>query len=169
MRFSRLLLAVITLSAFTAPLEAQRRGSRAPSGAGHVRGYTRRDGTHVHPYTRSTPRTYATPSRPNRPRSYSAPRAQRAPTARSYRAPSARSYPRASPNSRGRIPRSREAKDQFMRRSGYPRGRPGYVVDHVVPLCAGGADAPSNMQWQTVEEGKVKDRQERAMCARHRR
>ena len=55
-----------------------------------------------------------------------------------------------------------------MRRSGYPRGRPGYVVDHIVPLCAGGADAPSNMQWQTVDAAKVKDRQERAMCARHR-
>jgi len=55
-----------------------------------------------------------------------------------------------------------------MRRTGYPHGRPGYVVDHIVPLCAGGADAPSNMQWQTVEEGKVKDRQERAMCARRR-
>jgi len=43
-----------------------------------------------------------------------------------------------------------------MRRTGYPHGRPGYVVDHVVPLCAGGADAPSNMQWQSVEEAKVR-------------
>jgi hypothetical protein len=54
-----------------------------------------------------------------------------------------------------------------LRRTGYPHGRPGYVVDHIVPLCAGGADAASNMQWQTVEEAKVKDRQERAMCSRH--
>ena len=31
---------------------------------------------------------------------------------------------------------------------------PGYVKDHVVPLCAGGADAVANMQWQTVAEAK---------------
>ena len=37
---------------------------------------------------------------------------------------------------------------------------PGYVVDHVTPLKRGGADAPSNMQWQTVAEGKAKDRVE---------
>ena len=43
---------------------------------------------------------------------------------------------------------------------------PGYVVDHIVPLCAGGADAPRNMQWQTVAEAKVKDRAERRQCRR---
>jgi hypothetical protein len=36
---------------------------------------------------------------------------------------------------------------QFMD-SGYPKGRKAYVVDHVVPLQCGGADIPSNMQWQ---------------------
>lgn len=41
---------------------------------------------------------------------------------------------------------------------------PGYVVDHVVPLCAGGPDRPGNMQWQTVEDAKTKDRAERALC-----
>jgi hypothetical protein len=41
---------------------------------------------------------------------------------------------------------------------------PGYVVDHIKPLCAGGADHPSNMQWQTVKEAKKKDREERKMC-----
>lgn len=70
-------------------------------------------------------------------------------------------------DSHGRIHRSREARDDFQRRTGYPHGRPGYVIDHIVPLCAGGADAPSNMQWQTVEAAKAKDRQERAECARH--
>lgn len=44
---------------------------------------------------------------------------------------------------------------------------PGYVVDHKVPLCAGGADHPSNMQWQTTEAAKIKDRQERKQCSRH--
>ena len=37
---------------------------------------------------------------------------------------------------------------------------PGYVVDHVQPLKRGGADAPSNMQWQTVEAAKAKDKAE---------
>jgi len=118
--------------------------------------YTLRDCTGVAPYTRSAPR------------SYTAPRA-RSPTARPYRAPSSRSRTYSSPHGRGRIHRSAEAKEQFLRRTGYPHGRKGYVVDHIVPLCAGGADAPSNMQWQTVEEAKVKDRQERTMCAHSRR
>jgi hypothetical protein len=46
---------------------------------------------------------------------------------------------------------------------------PGHVIDHVTPLCAGGADAPSNMQWQTVADAKAKDRIERAQCHHHRR
>jgi len=44
---------------------------------------------------------------------------------------------------------------------GYPHGRQGYVIDHIVPLECGGADVPSNMQWQTVQEAKIKDRTER--------
>lgn len=51
--------------------------------------------------------------------------------------------------------------------TGETKGRcPGYVVDHVAPLCAGGADRPSNMQWQGVEESKDKDRREREQCKR---
>ena len=38
---------------------------------------------------------------------------------------------------------------------------PGYVIDHVNPLECGGADAPSNMQWQTIADGKAKDKTER--------
>jgi hypothetical protein len=37
---------------------------------------------------------------------------------------------------------------------------PGYVIDHIVPLKRGGTDAPDNMQWQTVADGKAKDRTE---------
>jgi len=51
-----------------------------------------------------------------------------------------------------------------MRQTGYSHGRPGYVVDHIVPLACGGADAPSNMQWQTVEAAKAKDKVERIGC-----
>jgi hypothetical protein len=166
MRCYRLLLAILAISFLTAPLAAQRRGSRSSSGSARVHGYTRRDGTYVHPYTRSAPRGDASPSRP---RSYAAPSHPRSYAApRSHRAPSAEPGAYGTRDARGRIHRSREARDDFMRRTGYPRGRPGYVVDHVVPLCAGGADAPSNMQWQTVEDAKVKDRQERAQCSRHR-
>jgi len=51
--------------------------------------------------------------------------------------------------------------------TGKTRGRcQGYVVDHIKPLCAGGADRPSNMQWQTREEAKLKDREERKICGR---
>jgi hypothetical protein len=66
--------------------------------------------------------------------------------------------------------RSRAARNAFQ--STHPRpstGRnygacPGYVVDHVQPLACGGADAPSNMQWETVSEGKAKDKWERKGC-----
>jgi hypothetical protein len=40
----------------------------------------------------------------------------------------------------------------------------GYVIDHVKPLACGGADAPSNMQWQTTSESKTKDKWERKGC-----
>jgi hypothetical protein len=82
----------------------------------------------------------------------------------------ARSYaPRATVrrDSRGRIRRSAAAKNAFKREhpcpsNGHTSGScPGYVIDHVKPLECGGADAPFNMQWQTVAEGKAKDRTER--------
>jgi hypothetical protein len=57
--------------------------------------------------------------------------------------------------------RNPAARARFLRQTGYPHGRPGYVVDHIVPLECGGADTPANMQWQTVAEAKAKDRTER--------
>lgn len=42
----------------------------------------------------------------------------------------------------------------------------GYVIDHVKSLACGGADRPENMQWQTVAEGKAKDKWERRECGK---
>ena len=63
-------------------------------------------------------------------------------------------------DSHGRIKRSEAAKKEFMRQSGHPNGWPGHVVDHIIPLKRGGADSPSNMQWQTIEEAKAKNKWE---------
>lgn len=41
---------------------------------------------------------------------------------------------------------------------------PGYEIDHIVPLAAGGADAPSNMQWLTRQQHRAKTRREREAC-----
>lgn len=66
--------------------------------------------------------------------------------------------------------RSASVRGDFQRMNPCPsngerRGPcPGYVADHVIPLCAGGPDHPSNMQWQTIAAGKSKDKQEHAMC-----
>ena len=40
----------------------------------------------------------------------------------------------------------------------------GFILDHIWPLCAGGADSVQNMQWQSIEDAKKKDREERAAC-----
>jgi hypothetical protein len=66
----------------------------------------------------------------------------------------------------GRISRSEQAVGDFKRQSGFPKGRKGYVVDHIVPLACGGADVPSNMQWQSAAAGKAKDKTERRGCGR---
>jgi hypothetical protein len=40
----------------------------------------------------------------------------------------------------------------------------GYVMDHVRPLACGGPDTSSNLQWQTTQEAKAKDKVERRGC-----
>lgn len=68
--------------------------------------------------------------------------------------------------------RSTEAKNAFKREhpcpsNGNTKGAcPGYVIDHIVPLACGGPDDPSNMQWQTVMNGKIKDRFELGVCGK---
>ena len=70
----------------------------------------------------------------------------------------------------GKIHRSAAAKDKFEKShpcpsTGKTNGAcPGYVIDHIRPLKQGGADSPSNMQWQTTADARTKDRTERTMC-----
>ena len=65
-----------------------------------------------------------------------------------------------------KIKRSSSARHAFQREhpcpsTGQARGAcPGYVIDHINPLKRGGADAPANMQWQTREAAKEKDKWE---------
>lgn len=65
--------------------------------------------------------------------------------------------------------RSLTQKRSFEIATGYPHGRRGYVVDHIVPLCAGGRDAPSNMQWQELASSYKKDAWEKSLCTELRR
>lgn len=66
----------------------------------------------------------------------------------------------------GRVARDPRARNAFKRTNPCPStGKstgscPGYVIDHVQPLKRGGADTPSNMQWQNEGAAKLKDRTE---------
>lgn len=60
----------------------------------------------------------------------------------------------------GRIKRNPAVVRQFKQQTGYHEGRPGYVVDHIVPLKRGGCDSVENLQWQTIRDAKEKDRWE---------
>lgn len=173
-----LLAAVLFLATPTADAWATRSGHGSSSGGTvHVHGYYRKDGTYVHPYDRAAPGSGSgamdTPS-------YS-PRGTHAPehTPDSYwvyggkassrniapTEPGAEFYG-LSRDAHGRIERSTAAKDAFRRQHPCPStGRatgpcPGYVIDHIQALKHGGADKPSNMQWQTIADAKAKDRWE---------
>lgn len=71
--------------------------------------------------------------------------------------------------SRGRMTAAR--RDEILRRYGVPSGtHPDYEIDHLIPLCLGGSDDPSNLWAQprrNIEEtwnAEAKDRLERLMC-----
>jgi hypothetical protein len=66
---------------------------------------------------------------------------------------------------RGNVIRSAARRRQFLKLMGYPQGRPGYVVDHIIPLACGGCDLPSNMALLTEAEWRAKTPWERRPCA----
>ena len=69
-----------------------------------------------------------------------------------------------------RTARSYSAKVAFVRANACPgtglHKLPcrGFVIDHSLPLCAGGLDIAQNMAWSTVAESKRKDQEEFALC-----
>ena len=68
--------------------------------------------------------------------------------------------------------RSRAVRSEFQRlnpcpETGAKRGAcRGWEVDHIVPLCAGGADRVENLQWLTVHEHRRKTKRDVARCRR---
>ena len=152
-------VAAVLLASVTHPaaLAAQHRGGGHRSSS-HSASHYRSRASH----SRGSARSYhPRAARVHHPR---AARAHHLRAARTSHAPRARSGA-----SHGKIKRSSSARHDFMRQTGYPHGRKGYVIDHVVPLACGGADAPSNMQWQTAADAKAKDRVERRGCGHGRR
>ena len=146
-------------------------GSPRSTAPVHVKGYTRKDGTVVPPHERARSGQGHSGGSASSPGGGTGTHS-RAPSTGTHRASASTTpHPRVhtshfatgglgARDSHGRIQRSEAAKHEFMRQSGYPHGRPGYVVDHVMPLKRGGADSPRNMQWQTIEEAKRKDKWE---------
>jgi hypothetical protein len=161
--------------------------AKKPSGSGssthstskapkvHVRGYYRKDGTYVAPHDRAYPGQGTSSHTPKS--ITTSPRLDLAPAPGvlgGQSSPSPRfgstTQPGIQRDSHGKIKRSESAKSAFKRLHPCPAtGKstgpcPGYIVDHVVPLCASGPDAAYNMQWQTAEQAKEKDRWEKKEC-----
>lgn len=69
-----------------------------------------------------------------------------------------------------RIPRSSSAVAEFKRQhpcpvNGAKRGPcPGWEVDHIEALCAGGSDTAGNMQWLTKQAHAQKTKRDVMLC-----
>jgi hypothetical protein len=62
----------------------------------------------------------------------------------------------------GHIKHSTAAKDEFRTlhpcpSTGKKSGAcPGYVIDHIKAIKLGGIDSPSNLQWETIKQRKLR-------------
>jgi len=138
----------------------------------HIHEHDRKDGTHVKEYVRSAPgyadtvvavatsskREHHAPTKSSRSASTSLSSTNTA--LNHYSAITYANSPTSGVqhDAHGRIKRNEAAKREFMRQTGHPNGW--HVVDHIMPLKRGGCDCPENMQWQTIEEAKAKDKVE---------
>lgn len=158
MRISVLVLAVL-MTVLPAVARRSHSGHRSSGGGHSYSSHSYRSRSAGSSYRRHSHSTRSSPNRfvYGRHHSYGA---------RSYRSGTS-TYSGAQRDSHGRIKRSAAAKDSFKRQHPCPStGRstgacPGYVIDHIKPLANGGADDPSNMQWQTKAAAKEKDKWER--------
>ena len=133
----------------------------------HVRTYTRKDGTVVAAHERSAPhsRGSSTSSSGSTPAHASGP--IYTPIYTSGSSATRSRCVTCERDKNGKIKRSASAKHAFMQMhpcpiNGATSGKcPGYVIDHVQALAEGGADDPSNMQWENKEAAKAKDKTER--------
>ena len=64
----------------------------------------------------------------------------------------------------GHPERSRAQVRTFLQQQGLEQTPEGYEVDHIVPLCAGGRDAPENMQLLTREQHREKTKKDLRLC-----
>jgi hypothetical protein len=141
-------------------------GAAAEQKTVHVKGYTKKDGTYVAPHERKAPSPKGSSSGSASSGSTSSTSSRSTSSSSSGKTQTKQSSAATQPrDSNGRFARSETGKHDFERLTGYPKGRPGYIVDHIVPLACGGPAAPSNMQWQTVADAKAKDAVERRDCS----
>jgi hypothetical protein len=156
--YAALLLALLVTFSAAFPKSSRNSSVRSTTATAkkseHVGSYTRKNGTVVRSYTRAPAGTATHSTTPKTRRSRVLPITTKSTAVCATCARKAN----------GRIARSETAKHAFERSHPCPAtGKasgacPGYVVDHVVPLKRGGADAPGNMQWQTTAAAKAKDR-----------
>lgn len=52
--------------------------------------------------------------------------------------------------------RAPSAREEFMRKTGFPKGRPGFVIEYIIPLDKGGTDTSVNMRWKEKAQPKAK-------------
>ena len=67
-------------------------------------------------------------------------------------------YYGVSTDSDGRIVPSASAREEFLKSRGLQSAPEGYMIEHKIPLYAGGRDEPSNMQLVTRDEHRAKTR-----------